>query len=263
MTPLLLVSVRSVSEAKSALEGGAHVIDVKEPARGSLGMADPSVIDQIVTTVAHRSGSTTATSAALGDLADWMGRRSLAILPSRLQYAKLGFAGSVGDTGWPRAWREVREGFESATGRPLQWIAVAYADWEQARAPHPLAVIEAAREADCAGVLFDTFAKDGLSLLDCLSADQLVEYSAAVRNLGMTLALAGSVAKELLPKLVPFAPDIVGIRTAACHDGDRNGLVSARAVAEFRGALQAVAEDCDSQSVDLSAPGGGKERMRL
>ena len=33
----LLVSVRSAAEAAAALEGGAHVIDVKEPLNGALG----------------------------------------------------------------------------------------------------------------------------------------------------------------------------------------------------------------------------------
>ena len=36
-----LVSVRSPEEALAALEGGADLIDVKEPSRGPLGAADP------------------------------------------------------------------------------------------------------------------------------------------------------------------------------------------------------------------------------
>ena len=40
----LLVSVRSAEEAASALEGGAALIDIKEPVRGSLGRADANVI---------------------------------------------------------------------------------------------------------------------------------------------------------------------------------------------------------------------------
>ena len=43
-TPGLLVSVRSAAEALSALAGGADVIDVKEPNRGSLGAADDETI---------------------------------------------------------------------------------------------------------------------------------------------------------------------------------------------------------------------------
>ena len=40
----LLVSVRNGQEAEAALAGGAHVIDVKEPARGSLGRADETTL---------------------------------------------------------------------------------------------------------------------------------------------------------------------------------------------------------------------------
>ena len=36
----LLVSVRNASEARAAINGGADVIDIKEPDHGPLGMAD-------------------------------------------------------------------------------------------------------------------------------------------------------------------------------------------------------------------------------
>ena len=39
MMAKLLVSVRSADEAEVALEGGADIIDVKEPLHGSLGWA--------------------------------------------------------------------------------------------------------------------------------------------------------------------------------------------------------------------------------
>ena len=52
--PRLLVSVRNADEAIAALAGGAHVIDVKEPERGSLGAADTSAIAEIVLAVNGR-----------------------------------------------------------------------------------------------------------------------------------------------------------------------------------------------------------------
>ena len=48
----LLVSVRSVAEARIALAGGVDLIDVKEPRRGSLGAADAGIIAEIVAHVA-------------------------------------------------------------------------------------------------------------------------------------------------------------------------------------------------------------------
>src|SRR3954469_22907203 len=79
----LLVSVRSAAEAEAALAGGADIIDVKEPSRGSLGMADETVIQDVVATVAGRA----PVSVALGDLAD---NRAYAALPG-VTWAKLGF----------------------------------------------------------------------------------------------------------------------------------------------------------------------------
>src|SRR2546430_1416012 len=53
--PGLLVSVRSVDEALAALEGGADLIDAKEPSRGSLGQADLDVLEAIVSKVGRRT----------------------------------------------------------------------------------------------------------------------------------------------------------------------------------------------------------------
>ena len=64
----LLVSVRSVQEARAASEGGCAVLDVKEPAHGPLGMADPAVIGEAVE-CGRAAG--VATSMALGEVVDW------------------------------------------------------------------------------------------------------------------------------------------------------------------------------------------------
>src|SRR5947209_8028398 len=45
--PGLLVSVRSAAEARAALDGGAALIDIKEPARGPLGRADDGVMAEV------------------------------------------------------------------------------------------------------------------------------------------------------------------------------------------------------------------------
>ena len=60
----LLVSVRSADEARTALAAGVDLIDVKEPARGSLGAASPGVVADVVGAVAGR----VPVSAALGEL---------------------------------------------------------------------------------------------------------------------------------------------------------------------------------------------------
>src|SRR5262245_59925297 len=83
--PRLLVSVRSAAEAEAALAGGASLIDVKEPGRGSLGRPDNEIVAAVLRCVAGRR----PVSAALGELMD---RPALFQLPG-LSYAKWGLAG--------------------------------------------------------------------------------------------------------------------------------------------------------------------------
>src|SRR5262252_1560909 len=83
----LLVSVRSAAESETALAGGADVIDVKEPRRGALGPAEPSVWRQILKVV----GGQTVVSAALGELhSDAIG--DYAAEATGLAYAKIGLS---------------------------------------------------------------------------------------------------------------------------------------------------------------------------
>ena len=63
----LLVSVRSLDEARVALEAGVDLIDLKEPARGPLGAVDLEVVEAVSQFVASR----VPTSTALGELIDW------------------------------------------------------------------------------------------------------------------------------------------------------------------------------------------------
>ncbi|MFQ5730342.1 MAG: (5-formylfuran-3-yl)methyl phosphate synthase, partial [Planctomycetaceae bacterium] len=127
--PKLLVSVRNVDEAREAIAGGCDILDVKEPANGSLGMADVRAIRD----VCHIARTVSCpTSAALGETRDWFGRDDIPDIPDELHYVKLGTAGLTKATDWARKWRDVRDRFEVAAGRRLNWIAVAYADRQQA-----------------------------------------------------------------------------------------------------------------------------------
>ncbi|MGH8059229.1 MAG: (5-formylfuran-3-yl)methyl phosphate synthase, partial [Candidatus Entotheonellia bacterium] len=45
--PRLLASVRDAAEARAALQGGADVLDAKEPSAGPLGACTPAVLHAI------------------------------------------------------------------------------------------------------------------------------------------------------------------------------------------------------------------------
>lgn len=230
--PHLLVSVRNSAEAADALAGGTDILDMKEPARGPLGMCDPNVIREIVNLL-NRGGRSVPASAALGEVADWESVETPA-LPCGLTYVKIGLAGLRGVSDWIERWRSVRQRFESRAGGPIGWIAVAYADREAAGSPSLEEIVQAAMAGDCAGVLIDTVGKTQGSLLDWLSVKTLTETARNVGRAGLTFAVAGRLQPELLQDLVEVGPDIVAIRSSACRGGRRGEQVDSEAVRSFR-----------------------------
>src|SRR5438309_11634532 len=119
----LLVSVRSVREARAALVGGASVIDVKEPFRGSLGRAQDATIAAIVRSLAGLR----PVSAAMGELLE-----RLPCFPEPgLSYVKWGLAGCGRRAQWRAELVEAIARLHEANVR-CQAVAVAYADWQRA-----------------------------------------------------------------------------------------------------------------------------------
>ncbi len=214
--PGLLVSVRSASEAISAVRGGASVVDVKEPARGPLGMADFAVWREVRNVVPKMI----PVSVALGELTDWVDRD----MPSTsafdgIAFRKIGLAGS-GDR-WVEDWATLR----NRLGDGPPWIAVIYTDWIAAKAPDPDAIIAVAKDAKCAGVLIDTWDKFRATRLDC-SWLAVVER---IKNEVGIVALAGGLDEIAIAELRSLAPDLFAVRGAACDHQDRlNSIVEDR-----------------------------------
>lgn len=242
MTPpavQLLVSVRSVEEARSAVRGGCDILDVKEPARGSLGMADVETIREIATSQdSNGRDARLPVSAALGEVADWISQENVPILPKGLTYAKLGLSSLHRRRDWRADWLAVRRRFDDAAETSLNWIAVAYADAVAAESPQVAAVARAAVETNCSGLLIDTFHKTGRTLLDEIQTTELASVLNDARRAGLLTALAGAVTIEMLPQLRDLGPDVVAVRTAACRERIRENPIDADAVAGLRRALQ-------------------------
>lgn len=225
----LLVSVRSAAEAEAALAGGADFIDVKEPSRGPLGFADAQVLREIAAQIGDRA----VLSAALGEMGDSLSRASIASLEN-YRFAKLGLAGAREISDWPRQWRTILAGLPPRT----EPVAVAYADWRTCGAPSPAEILAhaGALERQCRALLVDTFAKQGATLFDFISTDELADVLAAARAQGMRTLVAGSLQRENLQPIIALSPDVVAVRGAVCVGG-REGTVAATRVAEFRAAL--------------------------
>jgi uncharacterized protein (UPF0264 family) len=240
----LLVSVRSAAEAVEALAGGADVIDVKEPSRGSLGAADRRVVEDVVRVVANRAPVTVAG----GELRDYIARPSWSgpsethdssrprwsgyVAAGGVAVVKYGFAGCAQLVDWRRDWSQVC-GELPGTARP---VAVVYADWQSARAVAPADVLRAAVSAGSPAVLVDTWDKATGCLFEHWSTDELVRFIADVQGRGLLAVIAGSLSASNLRDAIALYPDYVAVRGAAC-DGGRSGEVSRDRVEEIRSVL--------------------------
>jgi hypothetical protein len=133
----LLVSVRNAAEAAEALDGGAAIIDVKEPRHGSLGPAEPETIAAVARVVGTRRPWTMACGELGGPARDGQGTNGdtrlepvAALIGDRLSRVatllgeaslppaavKIGLAGAVG-TDWRRRLLAVFESLPAASER--------------------------------------------------------------------------------------------------------------------------------------------------
>ncbi len=217
----LLVSVRSVREAADALAGGAVVIDVKEPSRGSLGRADDDTVAEVVRFVAGRR----SVSAAMGELVE----RKLPFRVAGLSYAKWGLARCRGRPGWELDLAALRKQLRQVAPG-CQLVAVAYADWRRADSPAPEEVCAFACEHRCGPFLLDTWSKDGTTLLDWLSLAELDRLCRRCRAAGVPVALAGALGHTQIALLRALDPDWFAARGSVCHQGIREQSIDSGAV---------------------------------
>jgi len=225
----LLVSVRSVAEAEAALAGGAALIDVKEPAHGSLGQASLATINAVAAAVAGR----VPVSAALGELTQrmslhplWLGQRLFA---PPLAFVKWGLAGLHGRFfRYPLGWTL---DLMAKVHPETSGVCVAYADWERAQAPPVEEVCEFARGRQGGAFLIDTCIKTpGTTLLDWLPLRKIALYTKLCQQTGVRVALAGSLGLDQIRLLLPLRPDWIAVRGAACTSGERTASIDSQRV---------------------------------
>lgn len=224
----LLVSVRSYEEAADALEGGAQLIDVKDPTAGSLGAASPEVMADVVRLVNDR----VEVSAALGELSQGQPAVRAALVPSGVRYIKYGLSGWPSGAPWAERW-------QSALARlppRAAGVAVVYADWKKVQAPEPNAVLLRARSQGCPFVLIDTFDKSQGNLTSVWPVAEMTKFVSEIRRAGLRIVLAGSLRLEDLPMIAPLRADFVAVRGAVCR-GSRNGPLDPQRVRLWRDRL--------------------------
>jgi len=216
----LLVSVQSAAEVEAALAGGAGLIDIKDPRRGSLGRAQDAIMADVVAAVAGRK----PISAALGELYMAVGLPLPAVV-EQLRYIKWGLSGYRGyDLAWKMEMSAVVERLRRAHPG-CRFVAVGYGDAVRASAPVPADVAAYACDHGAGALLLDTWQKDGTTLLDWLTVEAIGRIVERCRAAGVQVALAGSLGLPQIRELRPTGPDWFAVRGAVCQGGRRLATV--------------------------------------
>jgi len=216
------------------MEGGADIIDIKEPANGSLGAASTSTRRTIAAACAGREPGPRI-SAAAGELLEHGSPRGWDAVQG-IAFHKLGLSGCR-DLDW-------RAGLErwaaSLLDRPRtsSLVPVAYADHGPAGSPSPLEVLGGAPDLGIELILVDTHDKSRGTLRDCMRDGEIVRLIDEGRRVGVRVALAGSLSLADIIELAPLGALALGVRGAACAGSRRDGEVSRERVRELAAACR-------------------------
>jgi uncharacterized protein (UPF0264 family) len=248
----LLVSVTSLEEAREAITGGADILDVKNPAEGSLGAHFPRVI-QGVRAMAPRS---LPVSAAIGDMPNLPGTAALAALGAATcgaDYIKVGLWGPRTEAEAVALLQEVQRAVSAFPDVAV--IAAGYADAQRVLGPQskpigllsPLSLPRIAQAAGVTGCMFDTAIKDGRRLFDFLLPEALEALAAEAHARHLLFAVAGSLHEQDLPMVRDLGADVAGVRSAVCQDGHRAGPLDVELVRRLQAVIALPVQDDPSR----------------
>ncbi|MBE0524657.1 MAG: (5-formylfuran-3-yl)methyl phosphate synthase [Methanosarcinales archaeon] len=218
----LLVSPINIDEARAAANGGADIIDVKNPKEGSLGANFPWVIRAVKEAV----NSKCPISATIGDMNYKPGTASLAALGAAVagaEYVKVGlFDVQTTEQAFDMARNVVKSVKDYDPNKKV--VISGYSDYKRINS---IAVSKLpAVCADCGAdvVMMDTGIKDGRSTFEFMSHEELSKFVASAHDLGLETAIAGTIKFEDIEPLNKIGPDIIGVRGCVCG-GDRNSAI--------------------------------------
>lgn len=231
----VLVSPMSLAEAVEAIEGGADIIDVKNPAEGSLGANFPWVIAEVAE-LAKKHGK--EISATTGDMPFKPGTASLAALGAAVagaDYIKVGLYGV----------KNAEEAYEmmSAVVRAVKdydsskkVVAAGYGDFYRISSVSPLDLPAVVSKAGADIVMVDTAIKDGSSLFDHMKIEDVRKFVTLAKENGLMVALAGNIGWGHIEMLKELSPDIIGVRSIVC-EGDRSSMIKRELVVKLMEAV--------------------------
>ena len=227
----LLVSPINPIEAKAAFDGGADIIDVKNPKEGSLGANFPWVIRAVIEAIESKK----PVSATIGDFNFKPGTASLAALGAAVagaDYIKMGLYDIRTTDQAEELMSKFVQSIKEYDPNKMA-VTAAYGDYRRINSISPLLLPEVGAKTGVDVVMIDTGIKDGRSVFEFMNEDELTKFVDDARDLGLTTALAGTIKFEDLDALRRIDPDIIGIRGVVCG-GNRNDEIKKELVEEFK-----------------------------
>ncbi|MFH1787950.1 MAG: (5-formylfuran-3-yl)methyl phosphate synthase [Candidatus Altiarchaeota archaeon] len=231
----LLISPMNSVEAAEAVAGGADIIDVKNPAEGSLGANFPWVIRELREAVPEGI----EVSATVGDFPNLPGSASLAALGAAVcgvDYVKVGLYGVKSEDEADYFAKMVVKSVKDFNPN-VSVVLAAYADYRRIGSIDFKALPDVASNAGADVVMIDTAIKDGKRLFDHAGLTELSGFVLSAHRMGLKAAFGGSILGEDFPALCDIGVDIIGVRGAACEGEDRNSHIKAAKVRALKSQL--------------------------
>jgi uncharacterized protein (UPF0264 family) len=219
----MLASVNSLEEARLVMAEDVDIIDLKEPALGSLGGLDVQQVSKIVN---HINGERPV-SATIGDLPmqpELMFNAVKEMAETGVNFIKIGFFASENQA-------QVIEKLAPLTSK-INLIAVLFADTNP-----DFELIDKLKTAGFKGIMLDTQDKTKGSLTEVMAKTEIERFVSHVKTTNMICGLAGSLKLEDIPMLLPYQPDYLGFRGALCDKHQRAGRLNVQAVLAIKQAI--------------------------
>ncbi len=227
----LLISPINKEEAIVASNGGADIVDVKNPKEGSLGANFPWVIRSVKDAI----GSKQPVSATIGDFNYKPGTASLAALGAAsagADYIKVGlFDIQTEEQALEMLTNIVRSVKDYDPSKFV--VASGYSDYERINSISPMLLPAIGAKAGVDVVMMDTGVKDGRSTFEFMSEEEITEFTKLANEMNLLSAIAGALEFKDLPALRRIQPDVLGIRGMVCG-GDRDDEIKLELVEKLK-----------------------------
>ncbi|MFX0000878.1 MAG: (5-formylfuran-3-yl)methyl phosphate synthase [Candidatus Hodarchaeota archaeon] len=232
----LLISPKTIEEAKIVIANQIEYIDCKNPEEGSLGANFPWIIKEMKDLIPHQSHQ--LLSATIGDFPNLPGSASLAALGAAVSGADIIKVGLKGPKNEEHAIKLMKNVVKAVKGYNdnIKIVAAGYADrLRMESSPEFMSIPTIASESGSDIAMLDTYIKDDKGLFDFLNYNQLIEFTKRAKEYNLKVALAGNLRKKDISLINDISPDIIGIRSVVCEGYDRNnGSIKTELIEEFK-----------------------------